>query len=279
MGGEVHGPSGPDADLASNSEDHPMPKALIVEDEPEANDLLAMLVQLRGYQTDSAYTGEEALEKVERTRPDLVFLDLMLPDINGYDVCRHLKSCRETSGIPVVMVTARLASENRLQGFRVGATDYVPKPYTPDQIFAAMAQAEAWKARLAEGPLEGTIPLDARSDVAHLREISRLWSLLLERTPLSVEAARGLDQILVDLATRAVEWGVRTGHGLVASLHYRRDHDGVVVTVRDESGWFVADPPRKPEGLGGLIARGRFDEVAYNDLAHQVVLTLLFSPA
>jgi DNA-binding response OmpR family regulator len=255
-----------------------MPKALIVEDEPEANELLAMLVQLRGYQTDSAYTGGEALEKAEQGQPDIVFLDLMLPDINGYDVCRHLKASRDTSSIPVVMVTARLAAENRLQGFRVGATDYVPKPYTPDQIFAAMAQADDWRARLAEGPLEGTISLDARSDVAHLREISRLWSLLLERTPLSEEAARRLDQILVELASRAIEWGVRTGHGLVASLHYRRDQDGVVVTLRDESGWFVADPPRKPEGLGGLIARGRFDEVICNDLARQIILTCLFSP-
>jgi DNA-binding response OmpR family regulator len=255
-----------------------MPRALIVEDEPEANELLAMLVQLRGYQTDSAYTGGEALEMIERGRPDIVFLDLMLPDINGYEVCRVLKSCRDTSSIPVVIVTARLAAENRVHGFRVGATDYVPKPYTPDQIFAAMVQAETWRARLAEGPIEGTIPLDARSDVGHLREISRLWSLLLERTALSEEAARGLDQILVELASRAVDWGVRTGRGLVASLHYRRDRDGVVITVRDESGWFDADPPRKPEGLGGLIARGQFDEVAYNDTARQVVLTRLFSP-
>src|SRR6185312_11958628 len=146
-----------------------MPTALIVEDEPEANELLSMLVQLRGYQTDSAFTGNQALEKVEQVRPDIVFLDLMLPDINGYDVCRQLKAHRDTSGIPVVLVTARLAAENRLQGFRVGATDYVPKPYTPDQIFGAMAHADIWRARLAEGAVEGVIPLDARGDMAHLR--------------------------------------------------------------------------------------------------------------
>ena len=80
-----------------------------------------------------------------RAGPDIVFLDLMLPDINGFDVCEALKSSRPTSAIPVVMVTARMADENRLQGFRAGATDYVPKPYTPDQIFGAMAQADAWR--------------------------------------------------------------------------------------------------------------------------------------
>ena len=69
-----------------------MPTALIVEDEPEANKLLSMLVQLRGYRTDSAFTGGEALEKVDREPPDIVFLDLMLPDINGYEVCQALKA-------------------------------------------------------------------------------------------------------------------------------------------------------------------------------------------
>ena len=71
-----------------------MPTALIVEDEPEANHLLAMLVQLRGYRTDSAYTGGEALEKVRQQPPDIVFLDLMLPDINGYEVCKSIKASR-----------------------------------------------------------------------------------------------------------------------------------------------------------------------------------------
>ena len=253
-----------------------MPKALIVEDEPEANELLAMLVQLRGYQTDSAFTGREALNKVERARPDLIFLDLMLPDINGYDVCRTLKASRGTSAIPVVMVTARLAAENRLKGFRLGATEYVAKPYTPDQIFEAMARADAWSRRLAEGEAEGTIPLDARCDVAHLLEISRLRSLLLEQTALSEDDGRALDQVLVEVATRAVDWGGRGGHGLVASFHYRRDRDAVAITLRDESGWFADDSPRKPEGLGGLIARGRFDEVACNESAGQVVMTRRF---
>jgi CheY-like chemotaxis protein len=255
-----------------------MPKALIVEDEPEANELLAILVQLRGYQTDSAFTGGEALEKAEKARPDIVFLDLMLPDINGYDVCRALKASRDTSAIPIVMVTARLAAENRIQGFRVGATDYVPKPYTPDQIFGAMAQADSWTRKLAEGEVEGLIPLDACVDVSHLRDVNRLVSLLLERTPLPAESAKALGQVLVDIALRAIDWGCRDCRGLVATLRYRWDQDHVAITLKDESGWFAADPPRKPEGLGGVIARGRFDEVTCNETIGQVVMVRRFSP-
>ena len=118
-----------------------MPTALIVEDEPEANKLLAMLLQLRGYQTVSAFRGDEALEKIRDRAPDVVFLDLMLPDMNGYDVCRSLKSSGKDSLIPVVIVTARLTAENRIQSFEVGADDYIPKPYTPDQVFDALEQS------------------------------------------------------------------------------------------------------------------------------------------
>jgi CheY-like chemotaxis protein len=255
-----------------------MPTALIVEDEPEANQLLSMLVQLRGYQTDSAFTGGEALEKIGLVRPDIVFLDLMLPDINGYDVCRALKGSRPTSAIPVVMVTARLAAENRVQGYRVGATDYIPKPYTPDQIFGAMAKADDFRRKLDNCEDCGAIPIDARGDVAPLREISRLRTLLLERTRLSEETARLLDQVLLDLASSAVDWGCRNGVGLVATLNYRWEDDSIVLTIRDESGWFDADSPRGTEGLGGLIARGRFHDVEYLDGGRQVVLTSLMLP-
>src|SRR3954447_12760305 len=137
-----------------------MPTALIVEDEPDANHLLSMLVQLRGYLTESAYTGGEALEKVRKRPPDLVFLDLMLPDINGYEVCKSLKSRRATSLIPVIMVTARVAAENRTESYGIGADDYVPKPYTPDQIFEAMTNASSWRGQVDGRTVEGVIPID-----------------------------------------------------------------------------------------------------------------------
>jgi DNA-binding response OmpR family regulator len=129
-----------------------MPIALIVEDEPEANKLLAMLLQLRGYRTESAFQGAEALEKIRDHAPDVVFLDLMLPDMDGYDVCRSLKSLGQDDPIPVVIVTARLTAENRIESFAVGADDYIPKPYTPDQIFEAIEQSAAWKDQVGLPP-------------------------------------------------------------------------------------------------------------------------------
>ena len=165
-----------------------MRTALIVEDEPEANKLLSMLVQLHGYATESAFTGSEALEKVRNHVPDVVFLDLMLPDLDGYEVCRALKSSGTTSQVPIVIVTARIAAENRIESFHAGADDYVPKPYTPDQIFEALDQSNA-RGRESTAPLiEGEVVLDGRDDGETLRRLARLRGLLLARSGLEPEA-------------------------------------------------------------------------------------------
>lgn len=119
-----------------------MPTALIVEDEPEANRLLARIVQLRGYRTRSAFNGVEAITAIEDEAFDVVFLDLMLPDANGYEICRRIKDHPETRSTPVVIVTARLADENRAQSAQFGADGFIPKPYTPGQIFEALASAD-----------------------------------------------------------------------------------------------------------------------------------------
>src|SRR5579859_7641918 len=119
--------------------------ALIVEDEVEANFLLAQLVELRGCRAERAHTGGEALAMAQDCPPDLIFLDLMLPDTHGFDVCRALKSRRETAPIPIVVITARMAPENRLECYRLGASDYLTKPYTPDQVFHALAAAQTWR--------------------------------------------------------------------------------------------------------------------------------------
>ena len=111
-----------------------------------------------------------------------------------------------------------------------------------------------------------------------MRHIARLRCLLLDRTPLHEDAVQRLGLVLVDLAARAAEWGARKGIGPVAVVHYRREDEAFVLMLRDESGWFADDPPRASEGLGGVIARGRFDEVAIDEPSRQVVMTLAMPP-
>jgi CheY-like chemotaxis protein len=253
-----------------------MPTALIVEDEPAANKLLSMLVQLRGYQPDSAFTGGEALAMVQRRRPDVVFLDLMLPDTNGYEVCTRLKAGRQTNRIPVVMVTARLAEENRIHGFQVGADEFIPKPYTPDQIFRALADADASKRDLEQTDGAGSIRLDARGVIERARELSRLRSLLLARTPLDEDAICRVVAAVRALWTEADAWGRTHQKDPVATLVYDLHPDRVALTIRDEAGWFQGGSLPPVEGIGQDGLADPFDEVRPADSGHEVVLTKRF---
>ena len=165
------------------------PQPLIVEDEPEANKLMGMLLRLRGYQTQSAFTAKEALELVEEGHPDIIFLDLMLPDLNGHEVCRILKLTKGTTLIPLVIVTARVAAENRMESFRFGADDYIAKPYTPDQIFQALEQAIEWLEQAKSGQIQEAVPFQGNDDGEIVRRVGQLRSLVFARTSLDLESA------------------------------------------------------------------------------------------
>ncbi|MBX6315480.1 MAG: response regulator [Isosphaeraceae bacterium] len=257
-----------------------MPIALIVEDEPEANRLLALLIQLRGYRTESAFSGDEALRIARDRRPDVVFLDLMLPDTNGYDVCRALKARRETNPIPVIMVTARLAEENRVQSFQVGASRFVAKPYTPDQIFDALSAAAAWRREIEVEAPEGQIVLDTRTSTGPYEQVSRLISLLLTRTALDEESVRRLGQAMVELSQAVIDWGHRHAIERVAMIDYAIRPDRLILTIRDcGAGWLHSDTLPHESGLGGLIARGRFEDIYESDDSSELVLTKRLPPS
>lgn len=108
---------------------------LIVEDERDLSTTLEYNLEREGYQTRTAYNGEEAITAaLKPPHPDLILLDLMLPDIPGTEVCRRLRSMPETRHIPVVMATAKGDEIDRVVGFEVGADDYVPKPFSVREL-------------------------------------------------------------------------------------------------------------------------------------------------
>jgi CheY-like chemotaxis protein len=245
-----------------------MPTALIVEDEPEANKLLAMLLQLRGYRSVSAYRGAEALQKIREQAPDVVFLDLMLPDMDGYDVCRALKTPEGISAVPVVIVTARLTAENRIESFEAGADDYIPKPYTPDQIFEALDQSGAWRHGLDAPRLDGEVPLDARDSGETLRRLAQLRRLLQVRCRMETE---GIDQITstIKVLWSSVEaWSRQRRLDRVASLSYALTPEALTLTIHDEAGWLAATPTAAP----GALAAGPFDEVIRDESGRTLTL-------
>ena len=111
-----------------------MPNVLVVDDERDLVSLLDFNLRQAGFETTLAYAGEEALSAARRRPPDLVLLDLMLPDMSGTEVCRQLKSDARTRSVPVVMVTARGDELDRVVGFELGADDYVTKPFSVREL-------------------------------------------------------------------------------------------------------------------------------------------------
>jgi len=106
------------------------PMLLVVDDEPEINKLVARIFEKRGYRVATALDGAEALAAVKRQRPDLIMLDLNLPKIDGWEVCRQLKSDPATRSIPIIMLTAAHANVDDAQiGLGLGADEYVAKPF------------------------------------------------------------------------------------------------------------------------------------------------------
>jgi len=110
------------------------PQVLIVDDERDLVRLLEHNLREDGFETAAAYTGEQALQLARQRVPDLVVLDLMLPDISGTEVCRQLKASPRTRGVPVLMLTARSQEIDRVVGFEVGADDFVPKPFSVREL-------------------------------------------------------------------------------------------------------------------------------------------------
>jgi two-component system alkaline phosphatase synthesis response regulator PhoP len=115
-----------------------MPKAriLIIEDDEDIQELIRYNLAREGYQVKAAATGESGLELARSEKTDLIILDLMLPGVDGLEVCRLLKSSANTSAIPVLMVTAKGEETDIVTGLEVGADDYITKPFSPKVLIA-----------------------------------------------------------------------------------------------------------------------------------------------
>ncbi len=112
-------------------------KVLVVDDEPQISKTLTLLLESRQYEVDVAESGEQALEQALK-KPDIILLDLVLPDISGFDVCRKLREQKNTKDIPIIILSVRHLYEDKVEGLYLGADDYLTKPFEYEELFARM---------------------------------------------------------------------------------------------------------------------------------------------
>src|SRR5580704_632540 len=111
-----------------------IPKILVVDDEPDAIELIKFNLKAAGYEVVTAADGDEALKKARAIMPDLIVLDVMLPEVDGLEVCKILRRDQRVSAIPIIMLTAKAAEIDRVLGLELGADDYVTKPFSPREL-------------------------------------------------------------------------------------------------------------------------------------------------
>jgi len=168
------------------------PKLLVVEDEVDLVRTLEYNFRQAGFEVFTATSGREGLRLAGTKSPDLVLLDLMLPDMQGFEVCKQLKSDPKTRGTPVMMLTARGEEVDRVVGFEIGADDYVTKPFSVRELIlrakAVLRRGEA------SGPIEvvrlGVLDIDSEAHRVHVEgrevlltalEFRLLWTLVQRR--------------------------------------------------------------------------------------------------
>ena len=120
-------------------------RVLVVDDDPLIVEIMQTILDLEEFEVDTATTGEQSLDLVQVRPPDVVVLDVMMPGMDGFEVCRRLKADPATSRIPVVLLTARDRDEDRRAGMDAGADAYVTKPFSPLSLIDTITDVGAWQ--------------------------------------------------------------------------------------------------------------------------------------
>jgi DNA-binding response OmpR family regulator len=225
-------------------------RVLIVEDDRDIAELVAHYLEKAGFATDMLANGREALTAIKERPPDLVILDLMLPQLDGLEVCRMMRAHDTTAAIPIIMLTARDEESDRIVGLEIGADDYMAKPFSPNEL---VARARALLRRTHRGTSSrattltyGPIIVDPETHAVSSGGVAVTLTakeyLLLEYLLAHRGRVLSRDLLLTDV------WGYRyTGGTRTVDVHVRRLREKLpplveaLVTVK-QFGYMLVDP-------------------------------------
>ena len=226
-----------------------MTDVLVVEDDTDISDLLVHYLQRAGYSPRVVSSGDEALKAVKAALPDIMVLDVMLPGLDGFGVCRAMRQDPRTAVVPIIMLTARAEEADRVAGLELGADDYVTKPFSPKELVARVkAHLRRAKRETAEGPVLAyhsiRIDLDRHivTDDGRELHLTAKEFLLLQYLVQHQGRVLSRDLLLTDV------WGYQyTGGTRTVDVHVRRLREKLpllidsLVTVK-QFGYKLRDP-------------------------------------
>jgi len=209
-------------------------KILLVDDEPDILEICSDYLKSSGYEVVTARDGVQGLSAMRRERPDLIVLDLMLPEMDGLDLCRTV---RRESGVPIIMLTARVEETDKLVGLEIGADDYMTKPFSPRELVARVRVVlrRASGDSTAEMIRVGDVSLDrAHYEVQIKERIIRLTSTEFEiMATLMSQPGRifSRNQLLTAAHGVAFESYERAIDSHIRNLRHKLEVDNLIVTV------------------------------------------------
>ena len=271
-------------------------RIMVVEDDPAVSDVLCSLLKANGYRPEPIYDGLEAVDRVPGECPDAILLDVMLPGLSGFDVCRILKFRRETNLIPIMMLTALHDKESRRSGLRVGANRYLTKPFDPNTLFHELHDLLEHHRKMVAGEVRTHVELHMESDSQLREQLNDMLDELFQLTPLTDEEIGRIRYAVMEMTENAIEWGNRRKRDLMVTIAYEVRDDHLKFIITDEGpGFNPTDVPHaaseedpvghlemreklglRDGGFGILITRGMVDKVEYNSRGNQVSLTKFF---
>src|SRR5215471_8755981 len=153
---------------------------LVVDDDSESRALLTTILTAEGYEVRPADRGELALASIAASRPELILLDIRMPGMDGFEVCRRLKQSAETQDIPLMFISASGSLQERLEGFKLGAVDYVTKPFQREELMARV------RTHLELGRLRAHLEQQVAERTAKLRESEERFRTMANAAPVMI---------------------------------------------------------------------------------------------
>lgn len=219
-------------------------KILVIDDHLETAELIEMTLRRHGYEVIGVQSGAMGIEKAEAERPDLILLDIMMPDMDGLTVCRRIRNDERLNQIPVIMFTAKTQAEEKLMGFEAGADDYLTKPTRPEELIARveaiLARQEVEEESVEEPEVKIGVPEEAGED----------HSLI---AVLGARGGAGATTTAINLAVAMADEGEDT---ILADLDLTQGHIGVYLNEdvrRDIVEWANSPSERLADELGAHV--------------------------
>ena len=226
-----------------------MARILVAEDDPDIASLLAHYLQRAGFEADLVSSGKDVLPRIKKAPPDLLLLDIMLPGVDGLELCRSVRGEEQTAAIPIIMITAKGEELDRIVGLELGADDYITKPFSPNEVIARI-RALLRRAQRT-GPVDGRLtygPLTVDVDRHLVRAGGQDVRLTAKEFVLLQYLMQHRGRVLSRDLLLSDVWGYSyTGGTRTVDVHVRRLREKVpflteaIVTVK-QFGYKLVDP-------------------------------------